>query len=65
MPEFYDLYKRNPVNIKQVDLTFMIESTKDFIAQCKKYNIDYRAILLKELGDKKKVDELLKFYGVE
>lgn len=65
MPEFYDLYKRNPVNIKQVDLTFMIESTKDFIAQCKEYNIDYRAILLKELGDKKKVDELLKFYGVE
>ena len=65
MPEFYDLYKRNPVNIKQVDLTFMIESTKDFIAQCKEYNIDYRAILLKELGDKKKVDEMLKFYGVE
>ena len=65
MTEFYDLYKRNPVNIKQVELTFMIESTKRFIAQCKEYNIDYRAILLKELGDKKKVDELLKFYGVE
>ena len=41
------------------------EWINDIIKDCKKYNVDYRAILLKELGDKKKVDELLKFYGVE
>ena len=42
-----------------------VEWINDIIKDCKKYNVDYRAILLKELGDKKKVDELLKFYGVE
>ena len=65
MPEFYDLYERNPAIIKQEELTFMIESAELMIASCKKYNIDYHAILLKELGDKKKVDDLLKFYGIE
>jgi len=65
MVEFYDIYTQNPNIIKQDDLSFMKESTIGFIADCKKRNIDYRAILLKELGDKKKVEELLKFYGVE
>lgn len=65
MVEFYDIYTQNPNIIKQDDLSFMKESTIGFIADCKKFNIDYRAILLKELGDKKKVEELLKFYGVE
>ena len=65
MPEFYDLYQKNPTNIKQVDLIFMKESSMGFIDDCKKRGIDYRAILLKELGDQKKVDDLLKFYGVE
>lgn len=65
MVEFYDIYTQNPNIIKQDDLSFMKESTIGFIADCKKRNIDYRAILLKELGDKKKVDDLLKFFGVE
>lgn len=65
MVEFYDIYTQNPNIIKQDDLSFMKKSTIGFIADCKKFNIDYRAILLKELGDKKKVEELLKFYGVE
>ena len=65
MVEFYDIYTQNPNIIKQDDLSFMKESTIGFIADCKKHNIDYRAILLKELGDKKKVDDLLKFFGVE
>ena len=36
MTEFYDLYIQNPNNIKQDDLNFMKESTKEFIADCKK-----------------------------
>jgi hypothetical protein len=35
------------------------------ISLCKHYKIDYKAKLRKELGDDKKVQELLKFYGVE
>ena len=65
MSEFYDLYIQNPNNIKQDDLNFMKKSTKEFIADCKKHWIDYRAILLKEVWDKRKVDAILKFYGVE
>ena len=38
---------------------------ESIIKDCKEYNIDYRAILQKELGSKQKVDELLKFFGVE
>lgn len=49
MTEFYDLYIQNPYNIKQSDLDFMKKSTKEFIADCKKRGIDYRAILLKEV----------------
>ena len=29
------------------------------------YGIDYEAILRKELGDEKKVKEMLKFYGIQ
>ena len=65
MTEFYDLYIQNPNNIKQDDLNFMKKSTKEFIADCKKLDIDYRAILLKEVWDKRKVEDILKFYGVE
>ena len=65
MIEFYDIYIQNPNNIKQDDLNFMKNSTKKFIADCKKRGIDYRAILLKEVWDEKKVDAILKFYGVE
>lgn len=65
MVEFYDIYIQKPSIIKQDDLNFMKNSTKDFIADCKKRGINYRAILQKEVGDAKKVDAILKFYGVE
>ena len=65
MTEFYDLCIQNPNNIKQSDLDFMKKSTKEFITDCKKRGINYRTILLKEVWDKKKVDAILKFYGVE
>lgn len=65
MIEFYNIYVVNSSNIKQDDLLFMKDSTKGFISSCIKYWIDYRAILLKEVWDMKKVDAILKFYGVE
>lgn len=65
MVEFYDIYIQKPSIIKQDDLNFMKNSTKDFIADCKKRGINYRAILQKEVGDAKRVDAILKFYGVE
>ena len=65
MVEFYNLYLQNPNIIKKEDLNFMKESTKGFIEDCKKQNIDYKAILRKELGDEQKVKDLMKFYGIE
>ena len=65
MMKFYNIHKRNPSIVKQSEIDFMKEATQKCIAQCKKYNIDYRAILLKEVGDAKKVEAILKFYGVE
>ena len=38
---------------------------KKVFTGCKDINLDYKAELRKELGDDKKVAELLKFYGVE
>lgn len=38
---------------------------KMVFTRCKDINLDYKAELRKELGDDKKVAELLKFYGVE
>lgn len=57
--KLYDIYQKNP----QAELD--IHNIKDYIKQCKRNNIDYKAILRKELGNDKKVEELLKFYGVE
>lgn len=38
---------------------------KKVFTGCKDINLDYKAELRKELGDDKKVAELLKFYGIE
>ena len=56
----YNLYQRDPQTVPYDD--FFKPSLFEY---GKKNNLDYRAILLKELGDQKKVDDLLKFYGVE
>ena len=56
----YNLYQRDPQTVPYDDFF------KPYLFEYgKKNNLDYRAILLKELGDQKKVDDLLKFYGVE
>lgn len=65
MIEFYNIYSRNPDVVKKEDIDFAKESTKKVIDDCKKRGINYRAILLEEVGDAKKVDAILKFYGVE
>jgi len=63
--EFYGLYIKNPNTIKKEELNTLIKNTKGFIEDCKKQNIDYKAILRKELGDEQKVKDLMKFYGAE
>ena len=64
--EYYDLCKSNPTAINNEELEETKKYAKHVIQNCKKYWINYRAILLKEVWwDTKKVDEILKFYGVE
>lgn len=65
MVRFYNNYQENPSNVYKEELDQMRSISNGIIANSKYFNIDYRAILLKELGDQKKVDDLLKFYGVE
>ena len=65
MAKFYSLYLKNPDIVRKDEINKSKKLINWVIPDCKKYNIDYRAILLKELGDKKKVDDVLKFYGVE
>ena len=62
---FYKLYKKNSSLIKPNDVVDMKDYAKHVTKNCKEYNIDYKAELRKELGDDKKVAELLKFYGIE
>ena len=38
---------------------------KQVFAGCQKCNVDYKAILRKELGDDKILHDMLKFYGIE
>ncbi len=65
LKEFYETYTRNPNIVKQEEIKFMKKRTKEVISECKRYWIDYKDILLKEVWDKKKVDTILKFYDVE
>ena len=59
LAKLYNLYQQAPQAERE------IPNRKNYIEDCKKNNVDYKAILLKELGDKKKVEDLLKFFGVE
>lgn len=64
MVDFYDIYITSPNIVKQDELDFMKESRIKIINHCKEYRIDYRTILLKETRDEKKVEAILKFYGI-
>ena len=65
MAKYYNLCIKNPGTNDQDEIENVKKAAKDIIENCKKYSINYRAILLKEVGDAKKVDAILKFYGVE
>ncbi len=62
---YYNLCKDHPTAIVKEELEETKKYAKHVIENCKKYNIDYKAILRKELGDEQKVKDLLKFYGIE
>ena len=63
--DFYVLYKKMPSSVHKDEMEQMKKGAIRFISNSKEYNIDYKAILRKGLGDDNKVKELLKFYGVE
>ena len=66
MVSFYDMCQENPEileNKSKVDRFKEISSV--FIKDCKEYNIDYKAIIMEEVRDRKKMEAILKFYGIE
>ena len=65
LARFYNRYKKDPSSIKAEEVRQWKEKWRQVIQWCKDLWIDYRAILLKEVWDKRKVDAILKFYGVE
>jgi hypothetical protein len=46
-------------------MAYVKKAAKEIIKNCKKYWINYKAIIQKQVWDKKKVDTILKFYDVE
>jgi len=65
LARFYNRYKKDPSTIKDEEIKQRKEKWRQVVQWCKELWIDYKAILLKEVWDKKKVDAILKFYGVE
>ena len=62
---FYDTYQKNPNLLSQEELEQISKASKDLIKFCKRDWIDYKYVLIKEVWDRKKVDEMLKFYWIE
>ncbi len=54
--DFYRLYNNNPSSVRPEELMQTKDYSKRVIQNCKKYNIDYKAKLPKEVRD---------FYGIE
>ena len=65
MVNFYEAYENCPEIVKEAEISFMRKTTKEVIEECKEYDIDYKAILLKELGDEKRMKKLLLLYEME
>ena len=65
--KIYNLRVKNPAtNDKDKNELENVKKTfRDIISSCKEYGIDYKAILRKEVGDEKKVKDILKFYEIE
>jgi len=68
MVGYYNAYIQNPNPVDEVRLN-RLKEVKELatiiIEDCEKRGIDYRAIILKEVGDRRKLDEILKFYDIE
>ena len=68
MVGYYNAYIQNPNDVDEVRLN-RLKEVKELatiiIEDCEKRGIDYRAIILKEVGDRRKLDEILKFYDIE
>ena len=66
---FYNMYKKckneNLPIITAEEKKCWDDKAKKVIEGCRELYLDYKAILHKELGDKKKVEDMLKFYGAE
>lgn len=62
---FYNIYQKDPSLVNQEELEQVSKASKDLIKFCKRDWIDYKSVLIKEVWDRKKVDEMLKFYWVE
>ena len=65
LARFYNRYKKDPSSIKAEEVRQWKEKWRQVIQWCKDLWIDYKAKLLKEVWDKRKVDAILKFYGIE
>lgn len=63
--KYYILCIKNPATNYENEIEGVKKTLKDIIENSKKYGIDYKAILHKELGDEKKVKEMFKFYEIE
>lgn len=62
---YYNLCKEYPTAIDNEELEETKKYAKHIIQNCKEFNLDYKAILRKELGNEQKVKDILKFYGIE
>ena len=62
---YYNLCKEYPTAIDNEELEETKKYAKHVIQNCKEFNLDYKAILRKELGNEQKVKDILKFYGIE
>lgn len=65
MVNFYEAYENCSNIVRETEISFMRKTTKETIEECKEYGIDYKAILLKELGDETRMKKLLLFYEME
>ena len=59
LAKLYNLYQQAPKAERKID------KVNSIIDNCKENNLDYKAVLLKELGSKQKVEDLLKLFGAE
>ena len=62
---FYNIYQKAPSLVSQEELEQVSNASKDLIRFCKRDWIDYKSVLTKQVWDKKKVEEILKFYDLE